>query len=150
MTVGWVLIALTLNLQTAEDLFGKVEKPDCPFELDDGPRRCSRAGAGQDPKMLRPIDPQGKGDHECLRCDKTWVSCALTDDDVAKIQQLIRRVDRRPIIEISMFQHTNERPGWFEVRTGVTCRAFDVGEGNTFTITKSKGRWRVIRRERWG
>jgi hypothetical protein len=98
------------------------------------------------------LDVPGK-DWSCLEVSAgTRVSNALTDEDVRKIEALIRKVDTLPIVAIGRLEWFSPRPNVgtpdFEARTGVACGGLS-GRGTLYRISRHNGEWAIAESGNW-
>jgi hypothetical protein len=94
-------------------------------------------------------------DTSCLeRMGGTRVAAELTDDDVRKIESLIRKVDDLPIMAIdrpSAFagRHNRRAPDFqFEAMTGVGCGPLS-GHGSFYRLSLVNGEWTLTPGGSW-
>ena len=87
-------------------------------------------------------------DTSCLDPGGTRVSTDLSDADVSEVEVLIRRLDQRPIIEVTRLspERVRETGGEeLEARTGAECRGPLSGGGSEFYFRRVDGAWQIAR-----
>ena len=83
-------------------------------------------------------------DTSCLEPGGTRVSTDLSDADVSEVEVLIRRLDPRPIIEVTRLspERVRETGGAeLEARTGAECGSPLSGGGSEFYFGRVDGGW---------
>jgi hypothetical protein len=91
-------------------------------------------------------------DTSCLEPGGTRVSIDLSDADVSEVEILIRRLDQRPIIEITRLspERVRETGGAeLEARTGAECGRPLSGGGSEFYFSRVDGGWLITDRGDW-
>jgi hypothetical protein len=91
-------------------------------------------------------------DTSCLEPGGTRVSADLSDADVSEIEALIRRIDERPIIEVTRLspERVRETDGAeVEARTGAECGGPLSGGGSEFYFRRVDGAWLMTDRADW-
>jgi hypothetical protein len=91
-------------------------------------------------------------DTSCLEPGGTRVSIDLSDADVSEIEVLIRRLDQRPIIEVTRLspERVRETGGEeLEARTGADCGRPLSGGGSEFYFRRVDGAWLMTDRSDW-
>ena len=91
-------------------------------------------------------------DTSCLEPGGTRVSADVSDADVSEVEVLIRRLDQRPIIEVTRLspERVRETGGEeLEARTGAECRGPLSGGGSEFYFRRVDGAWLVTDRSDW-
>jgi len=91
-------------------------------------------------------------DTSCLDPGGTRVSTDLSDADVSEVEVLIRRLDQRPIIEVTRLspERVLETGGAeLEARTGAECRGPLSGGGSEFYFQRVDGGWLITDRSDW-
>ena len=98
-------------------------------------------------QLARPV-----ADTSCLEPGGTRVSIDLSDADVSEIEVLIRRLDQRPIIEVTRLspERVRETGGEeLEARTGAECGRPLSGGGSEFYFRRVDGSWLMTDRSDW-
>lgn len=98
-------------------------------------------------QLARPV-----ADTSCLEPGGTRVSSNLSDADVSEVEVLIRRLDQRPIIEVTRLspERVRETDGAeLEARTGAGCGGPLSGGGSEFYLSRVDGAWLVTDRGDW-
>jgi len=98
-------------------------------------------------QLARPV-----ADTSCLEPGGTRVPADLSDADVSEIEVLIRRLDQRPIIEVTRLspERVVETGGAeLEARTGVDCGRPLSGGGSEFYFSRVDGGWLITDRGDW-
>ena len=91
-------------------------------------------------------------DTSCLEPGGTRVSADLSDADVSEVEVLIRRLDQRPIIEVTRLspERVRETSGAeLEARTGAECGGPLSGGGSEFYFRRLDGAWLITDRGDW-
>jgi hypothetical protein len=149
-----ILVPALFSFWMQSGLLGHEEKTDCPAEIDEASNRCKQDVRCPDRAFTRPADLGFGGDISCLRCQKTWVACELSDNDVRQIQKVIKTRDKRPILSITAAcearkKRKQDAGDLFRVATGISCAPLS-GNGNFYIVKKTaKGAWRILSREGW-
>jgi len=91
-------------------------------------------------------------DTSCLAPGGTRVSTDVSDADVSEVEVLIRRLDQRPIIEVTRLspERVRETGGAeLEARTGAECGGPLSGGGSEFYFQRLDGTWLMTDRGDW-
>jgi hypothetical protein len=114
-----------------------------------------RSAAAEDalPAGMRRLQLARPGaDTSCLDPGGTRVSADLSDADVSEVEIQIRRLDQRPIIEVTRLspERVRETGGAeLEARTGAECAGPLSGGGSEFYFRRDDGGWWITDRGDW-